>query len=290
MVHLGPIARSVLVGAAMEAMPVILAGPPPMPGRGLRARAARVRVPALHAILPTTEAAARALASMGADPARIAPPGRLRELAAAPEGAEDPRRARLAAALSGRPVWFAAAVPEGEMGAVLTAHDAVLRRAHRAILILQAETAPPETLRGTGTLDGIPGEDARIVLARGADPPELSHRLAAVSYIGGGFSGGLRLPPGPAAALGSAILHGPSLGAQAAAMAPLALAGATARVPRPSALGDAVERHLSPDRAAALAEAAWAAVTEGAETTDRLAALIVDALDGVPPGDAAATA
>ena len=287
MVHLGPIARPVLVGTALDAMPVILAGPPPVPGRGLRARAARVRVPALHAILPTDEAAARALASMGADPARIAPPGRLRELAAAPEGTEDPRRAHLAEALSGRPVWFAALVPDAEMSLVLDAHDAVLRRAHRAILILQPETAPPPALAGTRGLDDAPGEEARIVLARPGDPPDLCHRLAAVSYIGGGFSGGLRLPPGPAAALGSAILHGPSLGPQAAAMAPLALAGATVRVARPSALGEAVERHLSPDRAAALAEAAWAAVTEGAETTDRLAALIVDALDGVPPGVAA---
>ena len=265
-------------------MPVILAGPPPEAGRGLAARALRGLVPALHSVVPRTAQEARAFAALGVPSPRIAEPGALRESGAPPAEPDEALRVPLANALSGRPVWFAAAVPPSEAATVIGAHEEVLRRAHRAVLILQTEANLPRLLRGLRELEEGPRAETRVLLCAPGEHTELGHRLAPVSFIGGSFTIGAQASPGPAAALGSAIAHGPRLGAHEAMLRDLGARGAAAEIDAPGRLGAVIEQLLAPDRAAALAGAAWSAVTEGAETTNRLAQLVIDALDGLPPG------
>ncbi len=83
-----------------------------------------------------------------------------------------------------------------------------------------------------------------------------------------------------AAALGSAILHGPRTGDHGAAFARLGAARATRAVPVPGALAEALGDLLAPDRAARLAQAAWAVASDGAEVTEGLLQRIRQLTDG----------
>jgi len=57
------------------------------------------------------------------------------------------------------------------------------------------------------------------------------------------------------------------------------MAGASRLVRNAESLGKAVVQLSAPDQAAAMALAGWEAVTEGADTTDRLLDLVQDVLD-----------
>jgi 3-deoxy-D-manno-octulosonic-acid transferase len=83
-----------------------------------------------------------------------------------------------------------------------------------------------------------------------------------------------------AAALGSAIIHGTRSDPYAQTFSRLAAARATRAVASSSDLADALGDLLSPDRAARLAQAAWAVASDGAEVTDRLLDRIRSVLDG----------
>ena len=82
-------------------------------------------------------------------------------------------------------------------------------------------------------------------------------------------TGSLRDPFEPAA-LGSAILHGPRPGPGPALRPAGATRGPPALVASPADLAEALGDLLSPDRAARLAQAAWAVASDGAEVTDRV--------------------
>jgi 3-deoxy-D-manno-octulosonic-acid transferase len=58
-------------------------------------------------------------------------------------------------------------------------------------------------------------------------------------------------------------------------------AGASREIASPTELGEAVEGLLNPDRAAAMAHAAWAVCSTGAEATNRVVDLIRRHLDRV---------
>jgi 3-deoxy-D-manno-octulosonic-acid transferase len=241
-------------------------------------------------ILATDEAAARALAAAGADPAAIEVAGPLdEEVAALPCSPRE--RDALGAVLQARPVWFAAAVPEPEEAAVIAAHAAAARLAHRLLLIL----APADPARGPAlaerlaeaglavarrSAEGEPEPGSEVFLADSEGEYGLWYRLAPVSFMGGTLTsaaGGGR-PPAEAAALGSAIMHGPETGRHAAAYRRLGDAGACRRVGEAAALGEALSDLLSPDRAASLAHAAWRISTGGAELAGRVGTLVAAAL------------
>jgi 3-deoxy-D-manno-octulosonic-acid transferase len=102
-----------------------------------------------------------------------------------------------------------------------------------------------------------------------------------VTYLGGSLSGeGAKRDPMEAAALGSAILHGPRVGAYATAFGRLGAARAARAVATAADLAEALGDLLSPDRAARLAGAAWAVASEGAEVTEQVLDLIRRVTDG----------
>ncbi|MCX7643967.1 MAG: 3-deoxy-D-manno-octulosonic acid transferase [Rhodobacteraceae bacterium] len=281
--------------AARRGVPLCLidAAAAPAPDRGWR-RLARLNATALRRfghVLATDDRAAAELVEAGAAEGAVEVAGPLEEEAPIPPCNLQERDA-LAAILKGRPVWLAVGVPETEEGTVITAHRNAARLAHRLMLILvPADPARGATLAAAlanfgfavalRSADGEPDAATEILVADGEGDLGLWYRLAPVTYMGGtlvpGPEGGTRSPLEPAA-LGSAILHGPATGAHAALYARFAEAGGARVVAGPGTLGEALSELLSPDRAAALAHAAWRVSTGGADMNERVLALVAGAL------------
>lgn len=199
-------------------------------------------------------------------------------------------RRDLAQTLGSRSVWCAAEVPMVELEQVSAAHRQASRRAHRLLLILvpaQAADAPEmaQRLRDDGFVVTCRSEGAeldeatQIYLADGSAEMGLWYRLAPFSFMGGTLEGtGGRHPYEPAG-LGSAVLHGPVTAGHAPFYQRLASAGASRAVRSAADLGNAVEVLLAPDKAAAMAHAAWDVTSSGAEVTNRVVDLIRNRLD-----------
>ena len=186
---------------------------------------------------------------------------------------DETRRARLAAALEGRPVWFAVAVPAHRQREVVALQTEIVSRSHRALLVMESE-------------DGIvweaaddPGPQERMLRATGPEERGLWHRVASVTLMADSFDPGGRADPLVPAALGSAVVHGPTLGLRDRSYARLQTAGGATLVGGTDEVAAAVDALLAPDRAASQAAAAWEEVTRGAEATDRAAEILVEALE-----------
>ena len=198
--------------------------------------------------------------------------GPLQEAPPLPED-DEPRRSRLTAALEGRPVWFAVAVPPEQQRALVQAQSEIVSRSHRALLVLESE-------------DGIvweaasaPGQQERVLRATGPEERGLWFRIASVTLMGDSFEHGGRTDPLAPAALGSAVVHGPATGLPHRSYARLETAGGALRIGSLTEVAGAVDALLVPDRAAVQAAAAWEEVTRGAEATDRAAQILVDILE-----------
>ena len=225
-----------------------------------------------HRVLAGGRAALRRLQRdvRAAVPAEVTGP--LQEAAALPAD-DEARRARLAAELGGRPVWFAVGVPPERQGDLLAAQREIISRSHRALLVLESEDGVIWEAAET------PGAQERVIRSVGPSERGLWFRLASVTMMGDSFDPGGRADPLEPAALGSAVVHGPHPGSRERAYARLRTAGGALRIEGIEALAAAVESLLAPDLAAAQAAAAWEEVTRGAEATDRAAALLVEILE-----------
>ncbi|KMW59285.1 3-deoxy-D-manno-octulosonic-acid transferase [Candidatus Rhodobacter oscarellae] len=243
-------------------------------------------------ILAADDTSAAQLRALGVRERQIRTTGYLREGAPALPVNQTEHDA-LAQVIGGRPAWLAAWIPEEERDAVLSAQTVAELRAHRLLLILVpsqpgAADRWAQELTAAGykvarrSKDEEPTADVKILIADGSDDDEMSlwYRLAPVTYLGGSLSGKEVLNPFDAAALGSAIIHGPRTRRHRGAYERLNGAGATRRIDDAKGLGDAVEALLSPARAAELARQAWEVTTEGAEVTDLVLDLALSELEG----------
>ena len=178
-------------------------------------------------------------------------------------------------------------MPQAEEPAVIAAHRAALRLSHRLLLIL----VPDSCKRAEALADELEAQEGWIVARRDRDDeidaetsvyiPDsdqeygLWYRLAPVTYLGGSLAGtGAQRNPLEAAALGSAILHGPRPGVYGAAIGRLGAARGARAVGSTADLAEALGDLLAPDRAALMAQAAWAVASDGAEVTDKVLARI----------------
>ena len=240
------------------------------------------------------EAAARAFRKAGGALSAVAVTGRMEEESAALPCLEA-ERAVLARLLAARPVWFAAGPTAAEETAVIAAHRATLQQAHRLLLILMpADAADAEPL--AKRLEDQEGwvvarrmreeePDAAVEVLIADNPAEygLWYRLAPVTFLGGSLSGsGPTRNPMEAAALGSAILHGPRTGRYGPIFGRLGAARATRAVASASDLTDSLGDLLAPDRAARLAQAAWAVASDGAEVTEKVLVRMRALMDVAP--------
>jgi len=213
---------------------------------------------------------------------------------------DESERAALAELLRARPVWLAAGCPLSEVDVVIAAHVHAMSHSHRLLLILmptEADQAPALAER-ISTTEGLivarraadedPLPEVQVLITDGPSELGLWYRLAPVTYLGGSLTGAPIRPPHEAAALGSAILHGPETAPEAAAIQRLTQARATRLVASSAALSAAVAELLSPDRAATLATNAWTATSGGAESVERIVAAALGALDQGAPTKLAA--
>ena len=243
-------------------------------------------------VLTIDEPSARAFRKAGASLSAVEVTGKMEEESAALPHLEAEREA-LARLLATRPVWLAASLPEAEEAAVITAHRAALRLAHRLLLIVvpddpaRADSLAARMEEGEGwqvarrALDEEPDPETEVYIADNAQEFGLWYRLAPITFMGGSLSGqGCIRDPLEPAALGSAILYGPRPGLFGTTFGRLGAARAARAVGSPTDLAEALGDLLSPDRAARLAQAAWAVTSDGAEVTDKVHALIHTIMDG----------
>lgn len=230
------------------------------------------------------------LLRLGVPPEVISVSGALQEGSAA-LGCDDDRYANLSGALQGRPIWLAAHVQPDELPVITEAHRAALSLAHRLVLVITPDDPTDEpgfaaALDDEGWRVGRcargerPVETTQVLLAEGTCDMGLWYRLAPITFMASSLVAGAggRDPYAPGA-LGSAVLYGPNVGRYLGAYSRLATAGAARIVKDAPTLQAAVTRLTAPDRAAQMAHAAWDVVSQGAEATDSLLALVEDTLD-----------
>uniref|UniRef100_UPI001B6C2944 3-deoxy-D-manno-octulosonic acid transferase n=1 Tax=Amaricoccus sp. TaxID=1872485 RepID=UPI001B6C2944 len=243
-------------------------------------------------ILAQDDLAGEHLGELGADPARLEVTGSLKE-GAAPLGHDEAERARIGRALAGRPVWLAASTHPGEEEVAATAHVAARRKLPMLALIL----APRHPVRGDEVAamlrarglvvaqrsrDESLTADVDVYLADTLGEMGLWYRIAPVSFVGGSIAEVGGHNPFEPALLGSAILYGPHVRNFADGYSRLAAARAAVRVRDADELAAGLAATIAPDRAAAMAAAAWDAMSDGAEVTDRVLEVLGGYLDRAP--------
>ena len=208
-------------------------------------------------------------------------------------GCNETERENLARLLTGRPTWLAAGITAAEDAIIVAAHATAARSTHRLLLILVPDDPArgpflAARLRETGwcvalrSADEEPEEETQIYVADTEGEAGLWYRLSPVAFLGGTLARAdpaALVDPAAAAALGSAILHGPQTGPFSEYYERLDTSGATRTVNDDVALAGAVERLIAPEAAAALAIKAWEVSTAGADTTRRIVERIIAALD-----------
>lgn len=262
---------------------------------GLRAAMQRQLMASIRAVLVTDPNSHRNAIRMGADPSHVVLTGPVTEIRE-PLSCTEAEREAFAQLLSGRHAWFATSVPEQEEEAVLNAHRAAIRQSHRSLLFLApldpARIDPlAEAIEADGllvarrSLDEEPTEEVHVMLTDGPTEMGLWYRLASVTYMGGTLSGDDEAARHPfeAAALGSAIVHGPATGRHSTEWQQLDDAGAARQVGDAEALAATIAELTQPDLVASLANSAWTISTGGADVAIRIAAPVLEALREVKP-------
>ncbi|WP_372611656.1 3-deoxy-D-manno-octulosonic acid transferase [Aquicoccus sp.] len=252
------------------------------------ARARRQQVGAIYRdILPRFALVSAQDARSAANLATLGTPmvrcdGSLKSIA--PPLADDPaQRALLEAGIGGRPLWLAASTHAPDEELVLAAQERLLARAAETLLILAPrlpgrgeDVAAAIRTRGLKLARRSAGEaitsDTQVYLADTLGEMGLFYRSAPVAFIGGSMGAVEGHNPWEAAALGTAILHGPRLANFAADYAALADAQAAQLVDTPDTLAKAV---TDPDRAA-MAGRAEALVAANMDRLDALCQKLVD--------------
>lgn len=196
-------------------------------------------------------------------------------------------RQEMARALGTRPVWLCTDPTPGEIGHVIAAHRQAARRAHRLLLIVASsdpEAVAPILLdEGLDVAQRLSGDEPSFntdVLLADLSELGLWYRLAPMTFAGGTLDAQPARDPFEAAALGSAVIHGPSESPFGLRFRALHAAGASYQIERGPQLGLAVVGLLSADRAAQFAHAGWDVATRGAETMSHLIDRLREAVDG----------
>ncbi|MEL6617240.1 MAG: glycosyltransferase N-terminal domain-containing protein [Pseudomonadota bacterium] len=210
--------------------------------------------------------------------------------------AADSDIAELTEAFAGRPLWLAAHVRADEVRIILDAHRKAQKVSHRLLLILlvadpteltEVTTAVTrKSLRQTlWSVGEMPDDNTQVLVADAIDELGLWLRVASVVFLGGSLTDAHPChDPYPAAAHGTAILHGPQVGERAEAVQRLRAAGAALLATDAESLAQAVIRTSAPDLAAHMAMAGWDVTTSGAQSLDRIVSLVQNHLDAKQDG------
>jgi 3-deoxy-D-manno-octulosonic-acid transferase len=261
----------------------------------LRRWADDTRMSDIRKIFPATRRDADELRQSGVAAERIEVRGLLRE-APVPLTCNEAERDALARRLASRPVWLATTVTPATMADVEAAHRSASRLSHRLLLVAVPEHASegPDLAAGFEEKGWTVGRrsaghrldaDTQVFVADVDGEMGLWYRLAPVTFLAATVDP-LAAGPSPfeAAALGSAIVHGPHYGIHRARFERLSLAGASRQIGTGADLGPLITELLAPDKTAALAEAAWRVTSDGAPVADRVIETLIAALEGEGTG------
>ncbi|MCB1332348.1 MAG: 3-deoxy-D-manno-octulosonic acid transferase [Roseivivax sp.] len=264
------------------------------PRKWLRGSAAAV-LPDFTDIFPSSEAAREQLRGQMLGRARLRPSGRLSETTP-PLAASNAEHEWVSGHLAGRPVWLAARLAADEVPAVLRAQRRAGRLSHRLLLFVSPRPdCPADSVVRAATEKGmrtmvwddttLPDEATQVVVVPDPDMLGLLYRVSPVCFLGGSLVAGYGgTDPLEAAALGSAILHGPNVSDHIAAYDRLTRARAARVVADADSLAERLSALLAPDLQAEMAHAGWEIVTEGALLSDTLIELVLETLDSAEAG------
>lgn len=241
-------------------------------------------------ILAGDEKAAGDLQRAGANPWQVETIGAL-ESSFEALACNDAERHTLSQLLASRPRWFAASIDPTEYGPVFDAHAQALRRTHRLLLIVTpANSAEGAVLASLLENQGLtyarrsigeePEAETQVYIADTEGELGLWYRLASVTFVGGTLPGchSLSVDPFNAASLGSAVVHGPAITRHQDAFRRLGRADAARQVADTAELAGVIETLLAPDKVAEMAHAAWQVCSAGADVTDQVTGMLIDAL------------
>lgn len=221
----------------------------------------------------------------GATPDQITEIGKLVPLRDPPV-CDDTDLAAVLSALAGRPIWFASNLSEMEMSLAIAAHQKLLRKSHRLLLVLSPnddtlmKTAEEmltisDVSFGLRSKNKTPHMDTKAFIADLPKEDGLWHRASPISYLGGTTKTGQLAPhPFDSVALGSVVLHGDKNDPFETEFNELSAAGASIEVTTEAQLVEAVQGLLSPDAAARHAHAGWELVSAGAVAIENLVAVL----------------
>lgn len=202
-------------------------------------------------LLVQNEVSAERFASLGAEPDRIEVVGALKSVAR-PLPADDQMLTELRGAIGARPIWLAAATVAAEHGRMIEAHRRVsIKRPNALLIIAPRHTADGETAEAQAralfpnVARRSKGEtitsETQIYIADTIGEMGLWYRLAPVSFLGHSLDADLEgKNPFEAAALGSAILHGPHVSYFAESYANLTAEHSARQINDTQSLADAI--------------------------------------------------
>jgi len=234
-------------------------------------------------VLAQSEADADRLRGLGAGPVVVT--GNLKYDAMAPH-AEAQAVAELRHAIGDRPVWLAANTHPGEEELVADAH-AVLARRFPGLLTLLVPRHPERggairaALAERGltvaqrSLDEAVGPETAILLADTLGEMGLFYRVSPIAFVGASLVARGGHSPIEAAALNTAVLHGPHVDNQEDFYRAFDRIGASALVPDGAHLAEAVGALMAdPAAAAAMAQAGARILDQNRGSLDRAFAAI----------------
>ncbi|WP_377509633.1 3-deoxy-D-manno-octulosonic acid transferase [Octadecabacter sp. R77987] len=241
------------------------------------------------AVMAVDNGAAARLRRAGYNPARIEVTGALEEESIALPFNEAERN-EMAALIGARPVWFATDLAAREIETIADAYQRASKRGYRLLLVVTPRdvndsAGMAQQLRDLDLHVGVrgdgddPHDEMQVYIADLDNEHGLWYRLAPITLMGGTLTGASSRSPFEAAALGSVVVHGPATGRHGTAYERLTAAGACRAVNSAERLAEAVGLMNTPDRVAQMAQAGWTVVTDGADVSNRVLAMIRAHLD-----------
>jgi len=201
-----------------------------------------------------------------------------------PEFLEDDH-AEVRSALASRPIWLAHAITGQEIDMIFKSYATTVRYLHRLVLVLIPATGHEEDVLDRVAEEGLqtchwsdgdfPNQTTQVVLCADDADIGLWLRSADVTLLGSSLTRDARgIDPIPAATLGTALLVGPFIGNHREVYERLTAQQAIARVTNEEDIRREICRLISPDIASAQAMAAWETITEGWDTTAKIAGAV----------------
>ena len=227
------------------------------------------------------ELAANQLNRMGVAPNRIKLKGALQSAAAMPD-APKALTEELLSTLTGRTLWLAACVSTNEAKVALNAHQLVMQRDHRSLLLLVPgegidrqiflQIAEAAGLRvACGAEKDLPDGMTQVYVAESHETLTACYRLSPVVFLGQSMDEEAKgLDPFIPAAFGCALLYGPNVSVYEERYSRLSEEGGAQKIRNADTLAQTVSYMSNPAQSAKMALAAWEIISEGAELTDTL--------------------